>query len=225
MNVIDYSHWSLSDLSMFMSEMLHLPCESKFTIYIPEVQHQASCPKVLVICHSPHAYPIPIPATTPELIKHVLRTLLLSIRPELPDLTPCWLLRLPLLHSFLQISLPRIDNPMLTDLHPSLANLDHIKALIDQTAKSQYPKETGWDSKVLEYMHQHNLYSIRCTESVYTAVSRPSIHLNGGANDMGRAGTLHKLQRTGGYGYAQRRLWWHILFHLVHDAWKQSWTS
>ncbi len=185
---------------MFMSEMLHSPCESKFAIYIPEVQHRASCPKVLVVCHSPHAHPIPIPSTTPEPIKHMLRTLLLGIGPELPDLTPRRLLRLPLLRSFLQISLPGIDNPMLTDLHPSLANLDHVKALVDQTAKSQYPKGTGWDGKVLECMHQHNLYSTRCTESVRTAVSRPSIRSNGGANDMGRASTSHKLQRTGGYG-------------------------
>ncbi len=63
---------------------------------------------------------------------------------DLPDLTPRCLIHHALFQAFLKTSLPDIPYPMATDMHPSLANLDHLGSLINHAIKQQFPAGTGW---------------------------------------------------------------------------------
>ncbi len=132
-----------------MTEMSTVHCESKITAYIPLSEYRHACPKVLVICHSPHSHPIPLPATTPDPLKRQIAQTLSAMDQDLPDLTPRRLLRHPLFRTFLKKSLPDIPHPMATDLHPSLANLDHLASLINMAIKHQFPQGTGWEGTIL----------------------------------------------------------------------------
>ncbi|KAK0464266.1 uncharacterized protein EV420DRAFT_1263295 [Desarmillaria tabescens] len=135
--------------TMFMTEMINVLCDSKITAYIPLPEYWEVCPKVLVVCCSPHTHPIPLPATTPDPLKCQLTQMLQDMGPDLPDLTPRCLLRHPLFRSFLRKSLPDFPHPMATDLHPSLANLDHLASLINTSVKRQFPEGTGLQGKTL----------------------------------------------------------------------------
>ncbi|PBK82934.1 hypothetical protein ARMGADRAFT_945674, partial [Armillaria gallica] len=66
---------------------------------------------------------------------------------SLPDMMPRCLLRHPLFWSYLATQLPRIPFPMATNLHPSLANLDHLNAIINSAINAQYPNSTGWNGE------------------------------------------------------------------------------
>ncbi|PBK98504.1 hypothetical protein ARMGADRAFT_920768 [Armillaria gallica] len=139
-----YAHRSPKDGTMFMTPMGNLPCSSKVTAYVPLAEYFSQCPKMLVVCRSPHTHPIPLPATTPEPLKRELQNVLQELDQDLPDLTPRRLLCHPLFRSYLKKTLPSIYHPMATDLHPSLANLDHLAAFINAAVKHQFPAGTGW---------------------------------------------------------------------------------
>ncbi|PBK89492.1 hypothetical protein ARMGADRAFT_905044, partial [Armillaria gallica] len=64
---------------------------------------------------------------------------------DLPDMTPHWLLHHPLFHTYLAAQLPNIPYPMAMDLHLSLANLDHLDAIINTAIKLEHPEGTGWN--------------------------------------------------------------------------------
>ncbi len=130
---------------MYMTEMVRQSCEAKFSTYMPLPEYREQCLKALVVCHSPHRHPIPLPSTTPEPIKQSLRTTLMNLGQDLPDMTPHRLLRHPLFRTYLTAQLPNIPHPMATDLHPSLANLDHLDAMINTAIKSEHPEGTGWN--------------------------------------------------------------------------------
>ncbi|PBK69410.1 hypothetical protein ARMSODRAFT_1018827 [Armillaria solidipes] len=140
-----HTHRDLKDHTMYMTEMMQLRCNAKFTAYIPYPEYRQECPHTLVVCHSSHHHPIPLPSTMPEPIRQSLKTMLLSLEQDLPDMTPRRLLRHPLFRSYLVAQLPHTPQPMATDLHPSLANLDHIDAIINNAISSQYTKGTGWE--------------------------------------------------------------------------------
>lgn len=69
----------------------------------------------------------------------------MTLGQDLPDMTPHQLLHHPLFHTYLTAQLPNIPHPMATDLHPSLANLDHLDAMINTAIKSEHPEGTGWN--------------------------------------------------------------------------------
>ncbi|SJL06250.1 uncharacterized protein ARMOST_09586 [Armillaria ostoyae] len=124
--------------------MSQISCTSKITVYVPLPDYHKDCPKVLVVCCSSHSHPIPLPSTTPALLKRELQNLLQDFDQDLPDLTPRRLLRHPLFRSYLKKALPHISFPIGMDLHPSLANLDHLASIINHAVKNQYPEGTGW---------------------------------------------------------------------------------
>ncbi|KAF9061884.1 hypothetical protein BDP27DRAFT_1428444 [Rhodocollybia butyracea] len=69
----------------------------------------------------------PSDQNTPGLRREIL-ALLQSLGQDLPDITPP----------------PSMQNPMLSDLHISLANQDHLRAYITQAQEISFPYGTGW---------------------------------------------------------------------------------
>ncbi|KAF8497998.1 hypothetical protein JB92DRAFT_2817464 [Gautieria morchelliformis] len=116
------------DGKLQMMEMDHLPCKSKFTIWTPHEEYRRVCPFVLVVCSGAHCHPIPLPTTTPPLVRDEVLTLLRSMPHDLPDITPRRFLRHSIVCARLQSLLPDISNPTLADLHC-------------------YPRGTGWEGK------------------------------------------------------------------------------
>lgn len=124
-----------------------MPCESKFRIFEPIEEYRVHCPRILVICHGEHPHPIPLPTHTPRHVQKLLAQLLESIASDLPDLTPRRFLRHPSTQSFLKNMFPKHPCPTLIDLHPSLANKDHLRVFILKAQAIHFPDGTGWEGK------------------------------------------------------------------------------
>ena len=127
------------------AEMICLECACTFQIFQPTEAFRAQCPNILVICHGDHPHPIPIPTKTPPSIRSKIIDLLGALHQDLPDLTPRRFMRHPAVQVFLQKLLPEITNPTLSDLHPSLANRDHLRSYITKVQETLFPKGTGWN--------------------------------------------------------------------------------
>lgn len=72
---------------------------------------------------------------------------------DLADLTPRRFIRHAVTKEFLKRSLPHLTVPTLVDLHPSLANLDHLNAFIKQAQKIHHPEGTGWRGESFFIFH------------------------------------------------------------------------
>lgn len=106
-----------------------------------------ACPWALVISQYAHEHPIPIPSRTPPTILREITAILGRLGHALPDLTPRHFLRHPILQLFLKDRLPELSNPMLLDLHPSLANRDHLRHYINEVRDQFFPSGTGWEGR------------------------------------------------------------------------------
>lgn len=148
LNIVANEHRDANG-NLTMLEMQHLPCKSKFRVFEPLEEYREHCPKILVICHGEHSHPIPLPAKTPPSIRAELFDLLTMLDHDLPDLTPRRFLRHPAVNTFLRRRLPDVPNPTLLDLHPSLANRDHIRAYILQAQANVFPEGTGWEGMLV----------------------------------------------------------------------------
>lgn len=123
---------------------MHQRCRCKFRVFEPLPEYRESCPRILVVCHGEHQHPIPLPSKTPPAIRSEIFSLLEAVEQDLPDLTPRRLIRHPATIAFLRQRLPHIHNPTLSDLHPSLANRDHIRTYILKAQEDIFPAGTGW---------------------------------------------------------------------------------
>ncbi|KAL0955284.1 hypothetical protein HGRIS_004174 [Hohenbuehelia grisea] len=130
-----------------IAEMKTLPCNSKLRIFEPLEEYRRDCPYVLIICNGEHEHPIPIPTKTPASVRNEIHTLLRSLDQDLPDLTPRRFLRHPTTMAFLANRFPGVQSPMLSDIHPSLANRDHLRAYIQHVQGILYPEGTGWEAE------------------------------------------------------------------------------
>lgn len=127
--------------------MQRLLCESKYRVYVPWESYQKDCPKVLVVCSGQHTHPIPLPTKTPPTLRAELLRLMESLEHDLPDLTPRRFIRHPTVCAYVRNRLPHMHNPMLSDLHPSLANQDHLRAYIRQAQSKCLPCGTDWEGE------------------------------------------------------------------------------
>ncbi len=105
------------------------------------------CPNIFIICKNPHSHPNPFPTKTPPSISRALSDMLVGMNWELADATPRNIMtnsgftdalrrHLGWKHSF---------GPALSDLHPSLGNLDHVRRLIDDLRLKIFPSGTGFE--------------------------------------------------------------------------------
>ncbi|KAJ7590350.1 hypothetical protein C8J56DRAFT_1048512 [Mycena floridula] len=132
------------DGRMIMTEMQRQTCNSKFTVFKPHEWYHAQCPRILIVCKGPHSHPPPLPTKTPALLRASIMNLLYSFDEALSDLTPHRLLRSPASQLFLATQVPHIKEPTFIDLHPSLANFDHLGSYIHHAQEYMYPEGTGW---------------------------------------------------------------------------------
>lgn len=130
---------------LVIAQLDRMHCQSKFRVFEPLESHRARCPRILVICHGDHPHPIPLPSRTPVHIQKLLLQLLESIKSDLPDLTPRRFLRHSSTQSFLKTMLPHHSCPTLLNLHPSLANKDHLRTFILKSQEVHFPEGTGWE--------------------------------------------------------------------------------
>ena len=122
-------------------------CQAMFNVYTP--QDLSKCPHVVIICHNLHSHPPPAPVKIPPAIKSVFEKLLYDMDWLLADATPHWLVLDSGFMYGLHCALGWMaeQTPMLSDLHPSLANLDHVWRLINTLHLEKYPHRTGFDGK------------------------------------------------------------------------------
>ncbi|KAG2137941.1 hypothetical protein DEU56DRAFT_736613 [Suillus clintonianus] len=146
-------------------------CTASFDIYVPD--DLVACPRILVLCTNPHSHPPPVPVKTPPPLVDVFHGLVSLLKWKLADATPR---RIYLdtafvegLHQVLDWQFPDGRDATLQDLHPSLANLDHVRRLINTMRSTQYPSGTGFEG-ARRLANEHALLPleqryVRCAET------------------------------------------------------------
>lgn len=150
-----------------------IKCAAKFRIFEPHdlVAH----PHIVVVCTSPHSHQAPERSMTPPLLREALDALLLDMRWRLADATPRRIVRDSGFMANLRHLLHWGDtphDPVLSDLHPSLGNLDHLAYLIDALRKPIYPRGTDFEG-MRACRPDTQLMLSRCSRPVPNA-ARPS---------------------------------------------------
>ncbi|KZV94541.1 hypothetical protein EXIGLDRAFT_748607 [Exidia glandulosa HHB12029] len=121
------------------------PCTAKFRVYVPTDLHANS--SIVVLCISPHSHAAPERSMTPPAIRDAFKSMLTVMDWRLADATPRRVIQDSGFMTALRRSLEWKDapNPVLGDLHPSLANLDHTAYLIDSIRQPLYPFGTDFE--------------------------------------------------------------------------------
>ncbi|KAG1827389.1 uncharacterized protein BJ212DRAFT_1294676 [Suillus subaureus] len=107
-------------------------CTTKFNIYVPH--NLVACLHIIVLCSNLHSHPPPTPVKVPTPLVDIFHELLAPMKWKLIDATPHWIYLdtafIQGLHKVLGWDFPDGHNTTLQDLHPSLANLDHVHYLL-----------------------------------------------------------------------------------------------
>lgn len=145
------AHWHRSSNGNLARETLlkwEHHCTAKFDIFIPK--DLPACPQIAVICRNPHSHPPPAPIKTPPLLVNLFRSLLLDMDWQLADATPRQIVLDSGFMKGLRIALgwAADRSPCLSDIHPSLANLDHVRHLINAFRVEKYPLGTGFEGNL-----------------------------------------------------------------------------
>jgi hypothetical protein len=124
-------------------------CTAKFNIYVPH--DLVACPRIVVLCSNPHSHPPPAPVKTPTPLVDIFHELLALMKWKLADATPRRIYFdtafIQGLHEVLGWDFPDGRDATLQDLHPSLANLDHVRRLINILRSVKYPCGTGFEGR------------------------------------------------------------------------------
>lgn len=144
-------------------------CQSKFDIFVPV--NLVAVPRIAIVCRNPHSHPPPAPIKTPPPLVDLFRSLLMDMDWELADATPRRILCDSGFMRGLRMALGwTLDrSPTLADLHPSLANLDHVHRLMYKFRHDKYPMGTGFQGAKLlvdkeNELPRHARY-VRCAET------------------------------------------------------------
>ena len=122
------------------------------------------CPYILVTISGRHSHPVPLLQKTPPFICKEITALLESMDEDLPDFTARRFLQHPILKAYLQQQFPNSQPPpMLSDIHVSLANCEHLNVYIDHAKEIYFPAGTGWEgtSSSSLYSQRHSYYVSR----------------------------------------------------------------
>lgn len=120
-------------------------CPASYSIYTPN--DFSVCPKVFIVAKNPHSHPRPFPVKTPPSVLHIFASLLKDMGWKMADATPQ---KIVIDSGFMDglrrhLGWNHILDPSLSDLHPSLGNLDHVRRLIDDIKRTEFPKGTGFE--------------------------------------------------------------------------------
>ncbi|KAE9383495.1 hypothetical protein BT96DRAFT_843773, partial [Gymnopus androsaceus JB14] len=93
--------------------------------------------------------------TPPEVRLEIMDMLCTTMVKDLADMTPRRFLCHPIAQAFVRRKVPFIEEPQLSDVHPSLNNADHLRAYITQAQQTMFPAGTGWEGmfRLLERKH------------------------------------------------------------------------
>ena len=168
-------------------EMVHMGCEAHFQIFTPfKAYHEGL--HVLMACSGSHTHPVPFPTSTPAIICNVIFDLLHDMGQDLPDATPRWVLCNTTVWSQLHQLLLEVGDPLLINLHVSLANKDHLCAYIKQAKHQNFLEGTD-----LEGVSLYMLISLmRCL----TKMCRSPIHKTCPRHRNGASRSPHMSGRT-----------------------------
>jgi hypothetical protein len=113
-------------------------------MYVPN--DLISTPYVILVSRHPHSHPDPTPTQTPVSILDTFKTMLRMLGWQLADVTPR---RLALNTAFMvalrkELAWTVAPDPVLSDLHPSLGNSDHVCRIIHDLRLELYPDGTGF---------------------------------------------------------------------------------
>lgn len=126
-------------------KLVQLPakCPTSYLIYTPH--DLMACPSIAVISVNPHSHPPPAPIKTPTSLEAVFTDLLHGMGWRLADATPCPIMLDLGFRAGLQKHLgSESENIDLSDLHPSLANLDHIHYIVSKVCNQRLPHGIGF---------------------------------------------------------------------------------
>ncbi|KZV94685.1 hypothetical protein EXIGLDRAFT_822529 [Exidia glandulosa HHB12029] len=172
-----WSDWHrLPGQALERAEMVtHSNCTASCDMYTP--YDLAACPFVAIVCTGPHSHPPPSPVKTPILVRRAFERLLRSLDWRIANITPRRLVLNPRfvyeLRTLLGWTIYR--DPQLSDLHPSLGNMDHASYLIGIVRQEVFPEGTGFNvtppSASVHQMQRENalersLRYVRAVESV-----------------------------------------------------------
>jgi hypothetical protein len=144
-------------------------CQSKFDIFV--AVDLVTVPRIAIVCRNPHSHPPPAQIKTPPPLVDLFRSLLMDMDWELADATPRHILCdsgfMRGLCTALGWTLDR--SPTLADLHPSLANIDHVHRLMYKFRRDKYPMGTSFQGAELlvdkeNELPRHARY-VRCAET------------------------------------------------------------
>lgn len=103
---------------------------------------------IAIVCRRPHNHPPPEPCKTPEPYRRILYHILQGMGRRLAGASCLGVSRDPqviaLLRGYLNWPSESLLDPTLIDLHPSLANLDHLEYLIKIIKSRDFPDGMGW---------------------------------------------------------------------------------
>ncbi|KAG2125773.1 uncharacterized protein EDB93DRAFT_1243973 [Suillus bovinus] len=141
------AHWHRNSAGMLERGRLlkwEHDCQSKFDIFVPV--NLVAVPRIAIVCRNPHSHPPPAPIKTPPPLVDLFRSLLMDMDWELADATPRRILCDSGFMRGLRTALgwTQDRSPTLADLHPSLANLDHVHRLMYKFRRDKYPMGTGF---------------------------------------------------------------------------------
>ncbi|KAG8934916.1 hypothetical protein FRC01_012965, partial [Tulasnella sp. 417] len=129
-------------------------CMSKLDTFIPLDLHRF--PYVVIVTSGAHNHPPPHPTKTPIIFVDFLRSLILEEGWKIADATPRRLITDGAFVARLRhiLGWTATANPSLADLHPSLANLDHVSWLIKEIQRIHFPDGTDWAGAQRLYRNQ-----------------------------------------------------------------------
>ncbi|CAG8509509.1 7400_t:CDS:2 [Cetraspora pellucida] len=131
-------------------QLENMPCEVKFYRFM--ALNLLECPFVVLVCIGEHTHPLPLPYHVPEAIQARLKTLIKEFSNNLEHVTPRKLISGNLIKSY-------FGNDLLSEIHVSLNNLDHLRYLVAQVHNSIHPH--GQDILDLVHAFSSNLDNIR----------------------------------------------------------------
>ncbi|KIJ46898.1 hypothetical protein M422DRAFT_46016 [Sphaerobolus stellatus SS14] len=126
--------------------LIQMHCKSRFLLYSPLEEERENCSLVLLVCIGPHTHPIPFPRKTPKNIQAEVFDMLCCMDLDLADATPRCMMRHPAVIAHLRslLSNGSDQDNTLSDLHPSLANKDHLRIYVDKIKGEEFPLGTDW---------------------------------------------------------------------------------
>ena len=124
-----------------------LQCSALFDIFTPDEKTLVRSKQILIVCRNTHMHPQPTRTKTPPVYLAILKSLLTKLDYKLADATARRIMLDSGFMNGLRMELGWIHarNPVLADLHPSLANMDRVKRIILEVRKAHFPHGTGFE--------------------------------------------------------------------------------